>query len=165
MYGEWLYAKHTVFYDHLPHYFLEFDILDRKEDVFLSTSARQAMLQGLPVTSVPVLYRGIAPAQNKLDAQIQDSLYKSAVWREKLSDAVTRLGIPLERVMTETDDSPLAEGLYLKVEAQGQVKSRYKYVRASFLAKVMDSESHWQSRPIVPNQLADGVDIFACQGG
>ena len=25
MYGEWLYAKHTVYYDALPHYFLEFD--------------------------------------------------------------------------------------------------------------------------------------------
>ncbi len=28
MYGEWLYAKHTVFYDALPHYFFEFDVLD-----------------------------------------------------------------------------------------------------------------------------------------
>src|SRR5262245_44508458 len=24
VYGEWLYAKHTIFYDRLPHYFLEF---------------------------------------------------------------------------------------------------------------------------------------------
>lgn len=29
MYGEWMYAKHSVFYDALPHYFLEFDVLDR----------------------------------------------------------------------------------------------------------------------------------------
>lgn len=27
MYGEWLYAKHTVFYDRLPHYFMELDFL------------------------------------------------------------------------------------------------------------------------------------------
>ena len=27
IYGEWLYAKHTIFYDNLPHYFLEFDVL------------------------------------------------------------------------------------------------------------------------------------------
>ena len=26
MYGEWMYAKHTVFYDALPHYYMEFDI-------------------------------------------------------------------------------------------------------------------------------------------
>src|SRR5262245_1610883 len=39
LYGEWLYAKHTIFYDRLPHYFLEFDVLDLQRDVFLSTSA------------------------------------------------------------------------------------------------------------------------------
>ena len=39
LYGEWLYAKHTVFYDALPHYFLEFDILDGKSGEFLATEA------------------------------------------------------------------------------------------------------------------------------
>lgn len=29
MYGEWLYAKHKVYYDALPDFFLEFDIFDR----------------------------------------------------------------------------------------------------------------------------------------
>jgi hypothetical protein len=37
VYGEWLYAKHTVFYDWLTHYFLEFDILDTQTGQFLST--------------------------------------------------------------------------------------------------------------------------------
>src|SRR5271167_4110424 len=37
LYGEWLYAKHTIYYDALPHYFLEFDILDTHTDAFLST--------------------------------------------------------------------------------------------------------------------------------
>ena len=36
MYGEWLYAKHTVYYDELPHYFMEFDVYDRVEKIFLS---------------------------------------------------------------------------------------------------------------------------------
>ena len=36
VYGEWLYAKHTIFYDCLPHYFIEFDVLDREQDHFLS---------------------------------------------------------------------------------------------------------------------------------
>ena len=48
----------------------------------------------------------------------------------------------------------LAEGLYIKIEEDGIVKDRLKYVRASFLQCVMSSQSHWQSRPIVPNQLA-----------
>lgn len=37
---------------------------------------------------------------------------------------------------------------------------RYKWVRASFLTRVVDSGSHWLDRPIVPNQLADGVSLF-----
>ncbi|MCH9684909.1 MAG: hypothetical protein K0V04_25965, partial [Deltaproteobacteria bacterium] len=47
------------------------------------------------------------------------------------------------RVRDQTDDSPLAEGLYIKVEEQGQVVARYKWVRASFLTSVADSGGHW----------------------
>ncbi|MER3587537.1 MAG: DNA ligase, partial [Mastigocladus sp. ERB_26_1] len=39
LFGEWLYAKHTVFYDALPHYFLEYDVLDLEKQVFLSTKS------------------------------------------------------------------------------------------------------------------------------
>jgi hypothetical protein len=57
MYGEWLYAKHTMFYTELPHYFMEFDILDRTTGMFFSTPMRQMMLQSAPfVVSVAVLH-------------------------------------------------------------------------------------------------------------
>ena len=60
------------------------------------------------------------------------------------------------------DSHDLAEGLYIKCEdpATGTVIGRYKWVRASFLTAVTDSGSHWHSRPIVANQLAEGVDLF-----
>lgn len=59
LYGEWLYAKHTVFYTDLPHYFMEFDIYDKETDVFLSTERRRTLLATLPfVVSVKVLYEG-----------------------------------------------------------------------------------------------------------
>src|SRR5689334_2849436 len=45
MYGEWMYAKHTCFYDRLPHYFMEFDIYDRERDLYLSTARRRQLLQ------------------------------------------------------------------------------------------------------------------------
>ena len=68
-----------------------------------------------------------------------------------------------DRAIEETDPEPTAEGLYIKVEdrAEGVVVDRYKWVRASFLTAVVDSGSHWLARSIVPNQLADGVDLFA----
>lgn len=40
MYGEWCYAKHTVFYDRLPHYFL---LWDHEQQGFLSTAKRRAL--------------------------------------------------------------------------------------------------------------------------
>ena len=45
MYGEWLYAKHTVYYDALPHYFLEFDIYDKENNVFLDTESRRKLIK------------------------------------------------------------------------------------------------------------------------
>lgn len=36
-----------------------------------------------------------------------------------------------------------------------------KYVRASFLNTIMDSETHWVNRPIIPNKLKSGIDIFS----
>ena len=53
------------------------------------------------------------------------------------------------------------EGLYLKREDGGRVTERYKYVRLDFLQAVADSDSHWMDRPIEPNRLAEGVDLFA----
>jgi hypothetical protein len=160
LYGEWLYAKHTIFYDQLPHYFLEFDILDTQTGAFLSTERRRALLAGLPVASVPVLWSGTACALEPLLTLVGTSLYKGPSWRERLAEVCAARRLDRERVWQETDRSDLMEGLYLKVEEGGRVVERYKYVRASFLTCVLDSGSHWLKRPIVPNQLREGGDLF-----
>lgn len=157
VYGEWLYAKHTIFYDQLPHYFMEFDVLDTDTGSFLSTDARCNLLAELPIVSAPVLWRGLAEKLDDLIALVGRSLYKSPHWREQLAGAAGR---DIERVRQETDPSELMEGLYIKVEEDGKVVERYKYVRASFLNSVVESGSHWLQRPIVPNQLRAGVDLF-----
>ncbi|MEW6282362.1 MAG: RNA ligase family protein [Candidatus Eremiobacterota bacterium] len=160
VYGEWLYAKHTVFYDGLPHYFLEFDVLDHETGEFLSTARRRDLLNGLPLVSVPVLHEGPSPRPEALAALIRPSLYKSPGWRDRLRQEAVRLGIDPERASRETDREDLAEGLYLKVEEEGRVAARFKLIRASFLTAVLDSGSHWLSRPVLPNQLAPGVELF-----
>ena len=132
MYGEWLYARHTIFYDELPHYFLEFDILDRETEEFLSTERRRGMLAGSPVLSVPVLHEGPVKAL-KLDGLLGRSRCSS---------------------------SELMEGLYIKWEEGGRVVGRYKYLRDSFLQAAADAETHWMDRPIEPNRLRPGVDLF-----
>ncbi|MBK6922118.1 MAG: RNA ligase family protein [Deltaproteobacteria bacterium] len=161
LYGEWLYAKHTVFYDELPHYFMEFDIYDRERGEFLDTDRRHALLRTAPVVSVPVVHRGEVRDVASLRRLVGVSRYKSARWREALREAAELAELDVERIERETDLQDEAEGLYLKHEQHGVVIGRYKFVRASFLTAVVDSGSHWLSRPIVPNRLRAGVDLFA----
>jgi hypothetical protein len=161
LYGEWVYAKHTVFYDTLPHYFLEFDVLDTATNRFLGTPERRALLAGVPVASVPVLHEGRVGSLKALRGMIGRSTYKSEGWQESLAARCIELGIDPALVRAETDPSDLMEGLYVKVEEDGAVVGRYKYIRADFLATVLQSGSHWLDRPIVPNGLGAGVDIFS----
>jgi len=160
LYGEWLYAKHTIFYDQLPHYFLEFDIRDGS-GAFWSTARRHEHLAGSPVRAVPVIWQGVVTRPAKLPELVAAALYKSARWRERLAEAAALAGVDPERAARETDPSELAEGLYVKVEEAGVVTARYKWVRAGFLQAVAESGGHWLARPIIPNRLADGVDLFA----
>ncbi len=160
LFGEWLYAKHTIFYDRLPHYFLEFDLLDTATGEFLSTERRRELLAELPLVSVPVLRMGQLQSPTELTGLIGPSLYKSDAWRERLTEIAQAKGLDAERIWKETDQSGDMEGLYIKVEEDGRVVERYKYIRASFLTSVLDSGGHWLKRPIVPNHLRDGVDLF-----
>jgi len=130
MYGEWMYARHTIPYDRLPHYFLEFDVLDRETGHFLGTDARLKLLGEGPVVSVPVIGTGLP-------------LLIESYGRSRCSS------------------TELMEGLYLKREEGGRVTARYKYVRAGFLQAAADADSHWADRPIEPNRLCPGVDLFS----
>ncbi|BBU56662.1 DNA ligase III [Mameliella alba] len=165
MYGEWMLAKHTQFYDALPHYFMEFDVFDRETGVFLSTEERRNLLSGLPIMPVPVLHVGELRSVKQVESFIKPSLYRTPGWEEALERAALASGSRLEMVGKQTEKSDLAEGLYVKLEREGVVAERYKYVRAGFKQAIEASEGHWHDRPILENGLAEGVDIFAaCLG-
>lgn len=163
VYGEWLYAKHTAFYDALPHFFLEFDVLDTATGVFLDTAARRTLLADTPLVSVPILYDGIAPDETGLRALIGPSAFKSARWREALDAQASAAGVSLAVARAQTDPSELMEGLYLKVEEDGQVVERLKFVRRDFLTTIVDAGDHWRERPIIANLLRPGVDLYAAE--
>ncbi|MGL5064063.1 MAG: RNA ligase family protein [Microcoleus sp.] len=160
LYGEWLYAKHTVFYDLLPHYFMEFDVLDLETREFLSTESRRQLLAGLPLVSVPVLFDGVLRLPKQMMELMVNSNFISPEHLERLRWNCRELGLDEERCLKETDKSEIMEGLYVKVEADGIVQARYKYVRASFLTAIKNAEGHWLNRPIVPNILRPGTDLF-----
>lgn len=153
MYGEWMYAKHTIYYDLLPNYFMDFDILDRETDRFLDTPSRHALIRNLPVSSCPVLASGTFSSMDDILKHLGDSNYISVAHIAHLREDADRLGLNADRVCRETDASRTMEGIYIKVEENGEVVDRMKYVRASFLQTVEESQSHWLDRPIVPNRI------------
>ena len=161
MYGENLFAKHTMFYDALPHYFLEFDVLDTQTRQFLSTEARKVLLYDGPVVAPVVQVKVLATGQfahlSEMRALIQRSHFRSDDWHQNLCDAAIEASVDHVTAFSHTDRSHLMEGLYVKWEEGGIVKGRYKFVRESFTNSIMDQEQHWSDRPIIQNRLEPGA--------
>ncbi len=161
MYGEWMYAKHSIYYDQLPHYFMEFDVLDRETGKFLDTPSRHHLLADLPICSVPVLDTGVYHSVDEILRFLGNSKYISDNHIDHLREDAEKLGLDADRVCRETDRTRTMEGIYIKVEENGEVVDRMKYVRASFLQTVEVSQSHWLDRPIVPNRIINKIeDLF-----
>lgn len=142
LFGEWLHAKHSVFYTRLPHYFFEFDVYDKAEGVFLPLARRLALLEGTGIATVPVIQRGPL-REESLEALIGESAF----------------GAVFENPLTGAADARM-EGLYLRTESDRAVTGRAKKVRPEFVERVKQSE-HWQHRTMVPNELAAGADLWS----
>jgi hypothetical protein len=138
---------------------MEFDVLDTATNEFLDTPRRAELLAGLPVTPVRVLFAGEFPGETALRELVGPSHFVTKDAPERFCSAVTRLGWDVERAVRQTDLSGAMEGLYVKVEENGAVTGRYKFVRAAFLQTVT-ADGHWQDRPLIPNRLAAGVELF-----
>lgn len=161
MYGEWMYAKHSIYYDSLPHYFMEFDVLDRETGKFLDTPSRHHLLRDLPVCSVPVLASGVFQSIADILQYLGDSNYITDRHIDYLREEAVRQGQDVEKVCRETDASRTMKGIYMKVEENGEVVDRMKYVRASFLQTVEVSQQNWLDRPIIPNRITRSLaDLF-----
>ena len=142
LFGEWLYARHSVAYRQLPHYFFEFDIYDKQRQAFLDLQRRLEILAGSGLQTVPVLHQG-SLTRSELESLVGPSRFDS-----RFDNLATR----------RTDN--LMEGLYLRTEAGGIVSGRAKWVRPEFVEKIKQS-THWQHQQLVPNQLADDADIWS----
>ena len=110
---------------------------------------------------VPLVYDGEITSVDHLNSMTRPTPYKSTGWRDVLTVAAKRSGSRPDMVDQQTEDSDLAEGLYLKLEDADYVQDRFKFVRADFMQAIEAADGHWQDRPLLPNFLADGIDIFA----
>ena len=157
MYGEWMYAKHSIYYDLLPNYFMEFDIYDRENEKFLSTVERRKLTAELPVSSCAVLCEGKFQRLSDILQYLGQSKYISERHLENLRETAIRCGADADAICRQTDASRTMEGIYIKVENDGEVVDRMKFVRPTFLQTVEMSEQKWLDRVIIPNKLS--VDL------
>ena len=155
MYGEWLHPKHRLYYDALPDYFLEFDILDKKTMQFLDTGARRAMLEGSSIFSVPVLAEGVFRSEKDILNYLGKSNYQTDSFLDALREEALKVGVDPEEAISETDTTPLMEGLYLKIEEGGFCVDRMKYVRYGYSQIQKQEDGRWLAKPIIANRLKE----------
>lgn len=141
LFGEWLFARHSIHYRLLPHYFFEFDVYDKVTRQFLSLEQRLDFITKLGVPTVPVIHTGPVD-KDQLQRLIGPSRFDSR----------------FENPVTGEWDT-LMEGVYLRTEANDTVSGRAKFVRDDFVEAVRRCKN-WPNQPIVPNLLAEGADIW-----
>lgn len=158
MYGEWMYAKHSMYYDALPSYFMEFDIFDREKEIYLDTPSRRLLTEKMPISSVPVLNEGVFQRSSDVLKCLGKSRFIRDGHIERLVKYCKDNGLDTEDRLFETDKTDIMEGLYIKVEENGCVTNRLKYVRAGFAQGAMTSPHHWLHKAIIPNGLSVPVE-------
>ena len=72
LFGEWLYAKHSIYYTKLPDYFIIFDIWQNGK--FLSVEERDSIARKFGLYAVPTIYQGTL-SLNNIPSLIQQSRY------------------------------------------------------------------------------------------
>lgn len=159
LFGEWMYHKHAIFYDMLPHFFLESDIYDKEREVWLSTNARNNFLKGHHyLKQVPVIAAFKPSALEQITSLVGKSKYISPEWEKNLQLKCLMSGASFAKTMEETETSGLMEGLYIKQEDDLTVINRYKYIRYDFLQKILDSGTHLRDRIPITNMVSGTVE-------
>jgi hypothetical protein len=145
IFGEWLYAKHRIFYDALPDYFVEYDVYDKEEDVYLSTDLRKRLIGSLGLPAAPILHQGPFDKVSSFAKFIGPSHFKTRDWKKHFKGS-----------LDSTDNSLLMEGVYVKIETGTEVVGRLKLPRPDF-EKIRMDDNDWLHRPIIQNRCKPGL--------
>ncbi|THW51722.1 hypothetical protein D6D22_00711 [Aureobasidium pullulans] len=124
LYGEWLFAKHSIHYTCLPDMFLAFDLFDTEHGTFLSREVLSERLNGTNIHQVN-------------DLEVPETLNEQSL----LEIVRSRQSIYYEGIV---------EGVYLRRQKDGKTIDRAKIVRSDFIA----GDEHWNRRGITPNVVA-----------
>lgn len=110
LFGEWCYIKHSIRYDHLPDWFLVFDVYDCKEQKCWSVRRRDSLAATAHLATVPRISKGLCS---------MDDLAKILDGRSDLYDGPR-------------------EGIYLRREDDNWLLDRAKLVQAGFTQTIKE---------------------------
>ncbi|KAJ3180058.1 hypothetical protein HDU87_002282 [Geranomyces variabilis] len=125
LYGEWVFAKHSILYSRLPDRFIAFDLYDTERERFVT---RDALARTLAGTQVQQIAEITALAGLVLD---EKTLCEAVVAHQsQYYDGVV-------------------EGFYLRKEKDGVLVDRAKIVRSDFIA----GNDHWTKGLLTENNV------------
>ncbi len=106
---------------------MAFDLYDRSAEIFVDRKTLGALLAPTSIHIVPVIQEGAMPSETELINMVQR---RSEFWDGRL------------------------EGVYVKMERDGQVVSRGKVVRGDFIA----GNRHWSKNILQVNGMRLAVE-------
>jgi ATP-dependent RNA circularization protein (DNA/RNA ligase family) len=123
LFGEWCYAKHSIYYKRLPDWFIGFDLYDKLINKFLATPKRNEILKQANIAIVPRI----------------------------ISKKITKQDI-IRIINTEQSHlgGGGLEGIYLRIESHDFLISRAKVVRKDFIQEI---DEHWSKKKLIKNEL------------
>lgn len=107
LFGEWCYAKHSIYYENLPDWFLAFDVYDKVKSSFLAADGRNRFVERMEVSTVPFIAKGKFTMN-----ELRSFLGSSNLGAEKM------------------------EGLVLRKEDSENLQERAKMVRPEFVQAI-----------------------------
>jgi len=129
LYGEWMFAKHSIHYTALPDVFIAFDLFNPVQGKFLDRASFYAIMSTTNIKFVQPL------------TVLTDSTPASL---EKL----------LKTTKSAYSDS-LIEGIYFRWDQDGALRTRAKLVRSDFIS----GDEHWSKGKFVLNSVVSIAEI------
>ncbi len=129
VFGEWVFAVHSLAYDKLPGYFLAFGVRDLRTNRWASWDNVEATASGLAVPTVPVLFRGVVKTDTELERLTCT-----------LASQPSALGT-------------IREGVVVRVAGAFDDKDFSTSVNKMVRANHVQTDEHWMHKAIVKNQL------------
>ncbi len=124
LFGEWCAARHSLDYDHLPDWFLLFDVYDKTQGRFWSVQRRNALAEIYGFATVPCLLQGTTTLDHlKVMLKETPSCYRSGS----------------------------LEGVVIRQDSELWCEARAKLVHPDFTQAI---EEHWSRRRVEWNRLA-----------